>query len=219
MKMYFYLLIFCLSIMESFGQQGTVELSYFIFPEFTQGVVLMKNGEKINVLLNYSSLSEEMIFENQGKREAIGNVGAVDTVFIKENKFITLNNKFVEILYHSKFDLYGEHKCRVEEPGKPSGYGGTSKTEAITSYSSVYNGGNFYNLKLPDGYKTIPYAYYWLKKNGECKRFLNMKQLMKLYYDKKDLFKAYCKNHDVKYEDQESIVQLISYLEEEPGNI
>ena len=40
-----------------------------------------------------------------------------------------------------------------------------------------------------------------------------MSELKKLYKDKKDLFKAYVKKHDVKYDNQKSIVQLIEYLE------
>ena len=40
-----------------------------------------------------------------------------------------------------------------------------------------------------------------------------MKQLMKLYDYEKDLFKAYVKKYDVRYNNQESMVQLIKYLE------
>lgn len=68
-------------------------------------------------------------------------------------------------------------------------------------------------LELPEGYEIKPYICYWLKKNGELNKFINMKQLMKLYDDKKDLFKAYVKKNDVTYNNQESIVQLIKYLE------
>jgi hypothetical protein len=175
----------------------------------------MKSGIKNKALLNYNSLTEEMIFENNGKKLAIGKgeLELVDTVFIKDRKFFTLNNKFIELIYHSKCDLYAEHKCSVKEPGKPAAYGGTTETSATTSYSSFSTGGRIYELKLPDGYETKPYTYYWLKKNGELNKFINMKQLMKLYNDKEDLFKAYVKKNVVKYNNQESIVQLIKYLE------
>jgi hypothetical protein len=44
-------------------------------------------------LLNYNSLTEEMIFENNGKKLAIGKgeLELVDTVFIKDRKFVILN--------------------------------------------------------------------------------------------------------------------------------
>lgn len=40
-----------------------------------------------------------------------------------------------------------------------------------------------------------------------------MKQLMDLYTDQKDAMKAYVKAHDVKYDNPESIVQCITYME------
>ena len=215
MKRLFYFLIFSLSFTTLYSQNYAVVLSHYLFPEFTQGTILMKNGIKNNALLNYNSLTEEMIFKDNGNMLAIGKteMELIDTVFIKDRKFITLNNKFVELISHSTCDLYVEHKCRVIPPGKPSGYGGTSQTSSATTYSSILSGGRAYALKLPDDYEVIPYSYYWLRKNGELNRFINMKQLMRIYDDKKDLFKAYVKKHDVKYEDQESIVQLIEYLE------
>jgi hypothetical protein len=199
----------------SYAQPEYIEMTHYLFPEFTQGVILMKSGIRNDALLNYNSLTEQMIFEKKGKKLAIGmnELGLIDTVFIKDRKFIAFNSVFVELLSHSKWDLFIEHKCELEEPGQPSGYGGTSKTTAIKSYSSIYSEGNSYQLKLPEGYKSNPYTYYWIKKNGKLHKFTSMRELKKLYKDKKDLFKAYLKKYRVKYDDQEGIIQLIEYLE------
>jgi hypothetical protein len=229
MKPILILMIFSLSFAMSYSQEKVTERSHYLFPEFTRGVVLMKTGIKNEALLNYNSLTEEMIFEEKGEKFTVGMMALelIDTVFIRDRKFCTLNNKFIELLYHSECDLYAEHKCRVNSPGKPDGYRGTSQTSAIPSSSSYYLGRNrekgniselkmpdgFYELKLPDGYETKPYTYYWLKKNGELNRCISMRQLMKLYDDKEDLFKAYVKKHDIKFDNPESMVQFIKYLE------
>jgi hypothetical protein len=215
MKRILYLLVFLLSFSRSYSQPEGIELSHYLFPEFTDGVILMKSGLKIKTSLNFNALSEEMIFEKDGKKLAIGKneLELVDTVYIKDRKFISLNNKFFELLYHLKCDLYAEHKCSLNEPGKPAGYGGTTQTTATQSYSSIIAGGVIYDLKLPDGYKIKPYIWYWLKKTGELNKVINMKQLMKLYDDRKDLFKAYVKKNNVEFNNQKSIIQLIDYLE------
>lgn len=215
MKRIVYVLILFLSNAMLFSQTNNVEFSHYIFPEFTQGVILMKTGVKNKVLLNYNSLTEEMVFEDRGRRLAIGEavLEQIDTVFINDRKFFRLNDNFVERVYHSKYDLYAEHKCKLNSPGKPAGYGTTSETSAISSYSSLMADGRFYELKLPDDYTASPFIVYWLKKNGELNKFMNIRQLGKLFEDKEDLFKAYIKEHDVTYDDQESVVQLINYLE------
>ena len=216
MKHIFCIIISSLVFVSSYAQTNYIETSHYIFPEFTQGLILMKDGKRNDALLNYNSLTEEMIFENNGQKRAIrtDEILLIDTVFIKDRKFVPLDGRFVELVHHSKWDLYVEHKCKVEEQGKPSGYGGTSQTGAATSVSSLYSQGRVvYDLKLPDDFKTKPYSIYWLKKSGELNEFINMRELKKFYKDKKDLFKKYSKTNGVKFQDQESIVQLIEYLE------
>lgn len=215
MKYIFCFLFTSWIFISSYAQIKFVETSHYLFPEFNQGVVLMKDGKRNNHLLNYNSLTEEMIFDKKGMKLAIGEneIRQVDTVFIKDRKFVALNNKIVELIYQLNWVLYVEHKCKLNEPGKPSGYGGTSTTTAIKTYSRFYSEGNIHELKLPDGYEIEPYTYYWLKKNGELYRFINMKELKKLYKDKKDLIKKYSKTNRVKYHDQDSIIQLIGFLE------
>ena len=68
-------------------------------------------------------------------------------------------------------------------------------------------------MVLPNGYDTNPYRYYWIEKDGALKKFKNLNQLAKVYPNKKNLFKAYVKKNDVAYNNQDSIVKLIAYLE------
>ena len=202
-------------MISSYTQAQDEGLTHYIFPEFTEGLVLMKAGAKNEAMLNYNSLTEEMIFEKNSKKMAISKIELelIDTVYIKDRKFIGLNGKFVELLKHSEWDLYLEHKCKAEAPGKPSGYGGTSKTTAITTQATLYSQGSVYELKLPNTYEIEPYSYYWLKKNGELKRFISMRDFKKFYKDKPDLYKTYVKLHGIKYKNQEGIVQLIEHME------
>ena len=215
MKHVYCILISSLICISAYAQPEYNEMIQFLFPEFRQGVILMKSGIRNDAILNYNSLAEQMIFDKKGKKLAMtsNEIGLVDTVFIKDRKFIALDGVFVELLTHRNWDLFVEHKCELEEPGQPSGYGGTSKTSAIRSYSSIDAEGRRFQLKVPEGSTLNPYTYYWLKKNGNLDRFTNMSELKKLYKDKKDLIKAYLKKYRIKYEDQEGIIQLIEYLE------
>jgi hypothetical protein len=207
--------ISALIFISSHAQVKDQEIAHYLFPEFSQGIILMKAGEKKQALLNYNSLTEEMIFENNGRKLAIapGEIARIDTVYINGRKFIPFNLQFVEFVFGSKWDLYIEHMCDVKQPGKNTGYGGTTQTAAVKSYSTFYSEGIVYELKLPDGYETRPYTYYWLKKDGELHNFKSMRELKKFYKEKEELFKSYVKKNRVKYDNLESIIQLIEYLE------
>lgn len=216
MKPIYCILISGLICFSSYAQPNIIETSHYLFPEFTPGLILMKDGIRNDALLNYNSLTEEMIFDSNGQKRAltINEIQLVDTVFIKDRKFVSLEGSIVELVYHLEWDLFVEHKCKVEEAGKPAGYGGTTETGAATSVSSLYTQGRVvYDLKLPDDYITKPYAIYWLQKKGELYKFINMRELKQLYNDQKSVYKKYLKLNRVQYQNQESIIQLIEYLE------
>jgi hypothetical protein len=94
-------------------KQG-IKLVHYVFDEFSPGTVKMKSGETSNQVLNYNILTNEMIFDNEGK-------------------YIPLNNKFYEVLIASGMPLLLEFSASVSEPGTSTGYGGTSSTTASTS--------------------------------------------------------------------------------------
>ena len=211
MKHTYCILIFNLILGSLFAQPKAEETGHYIYPEFSQGVVLMKSGVSEKTLLNYNSLTEEMVYIDKGNKLALSDetVARIDTIFIKNKKFVAVGTKFFELICHSKFDLYIEHKCKLRSVGKPTAYGATSQSTTTSSYSSSPTEGMKYELKLSDQYQVEPYIFYWIKKNNGSKKFANMRQLKNLYSARKELMDTYVKEHDVKYEDQKTIVQLI----------
>lgn len=209
------LTILSFSVFNSYSQENSseTESSYFLFPEFKQGMVLLRSGMKISAMLNYNSFTGKMIYEDSGKMLAIKNVQDVDTIYIGDSKFLVLNDIFIEMKYHSNFDLFVAHKCKLKEIGKKAGYGGTSQTAAITSYSNYSKDGKDHELDIPDGYEAKPFKDYLLKKNEEYITFKNFKQLSKKYRSKKDLLNDYIKKNDIEFDNENRMIPLIIYLE------
>lgn len=198
----------------AFAQNKQIEMTHYIFPEFLKSKVVMHAGGTNSPMLNYNSLTEEMIFDTNGKKLAMDKLSDIDTIYIEGRIFVPYQKKFIELIHHNLYELYAVHKCSLIDPGKPAAYGGTSQTSSSTSFSSFSSGGQLYELSLPEGYGTKPYTEYILLKDGKYNSFLTIKQLSKLFEDQSVLFKEYTKSHKVKYENQESIVGLICFLEQ-----
>jgi hypothetical protein len=198
-----------------YGQPDAVVLSHYLFPEFQEGKVLMKDGTEVKTRLNYNALTEEVIFDDHGNILAIGKnvIPQIDTVFIGDKKYLYKDGKFLEVLHDSSYKFFVQHKCRVIPPGKPAAYCGTSEISAIDSYSSLISDGRVYDLKLPDDFKVKPYMVYWIEKEGKFKSFLSLGQLKSFYKKKKKLYEEYVKNHKVEFEDPKSIADLVNYME------
>lgn len=196
--------------------QEPIDISHYVYPEFQQGVVLLKSGESYNAKLNYNIATEEMLFDDKGTILAIGGetLAKIDTVTISNDKFIRMNNKFVKLLVNEPgIDLFVEYKCRILPPSNPVGFGGTSQLTTSTSYSSILLDGRMYSLKLPDDYEIIPSNIYWINRSGESKSFTSIGQLKRIYRDKRRLINDYLKENEVKLDNVKSIKDAIIYME------
>ena len=214
MKTTLFVLFTCMTI-SVFAQGRKLEMAHYIFPEFVRGSVVLHKGGHTAAMLNYNALTEEMIFDKQGKKLAMTNLSEIDTVVIEGRIFIPYQKKFIELIYTSKYELFVAHKCSLIDPGKPAAYGGTSQTSSTTAFSNFYSGGQIYELALPDGYTTKPYKEYFLKKDGTVTSFLTVKQLSKAFDSQSDVFKSYTKSHKVDYDNQESLVELVKFMEQQ----
>jgi hypothetical protein len=215
MKFFLSLLILGLSFTTTCSQDKGKEISHYLFPDFTKGTILMKGGLKLEGYLNYNSLTEEMVFLKNGKKLAMteAEMERTDTVYILDRKFFLQHGKFVELIHNTGYSLYAEHGCKINMPGKPAGYGGTSETQASDSYSSLLTNGTTYELQLPDGYKPMPYIIYWIRRGDALDKFVSLKQLLRLYPEKKESGKAYIREHKVDFDDTNAVVELINFLE------
>lgn len=215
MKSIIFTTIFVLLVLSLLSQTKTVEITHYLFPKFTEGIVLMKAGNEHLSLLNYNSLTEEMIYEDNGQKLAMSldAIAGTDTVFIGDRKFIVYLGRFVERVHASNFELFVEHKCKLSTPGKPSAYGGTTQTASVTTFSGLLSKGAMYSFKLPDGYTPEPYVNYIIKKNNTYQSFTNLKQMRKIYRHKKELYKSYKKTNEIDYNNPKNITALIEYLE------
>lgn len=215
MKKSLVLFLFAMAMTASHAQNNSVILSHYVLPEFTAGYVLQKNGAKNPSILNYNSLSEEMVFESNGQKMAIAEnqLSNIDSVVIQTRKFIRFDGKFVEVLASKDYTLYAEYKCNVTYPPRSTGPGRTSQTSSSEQYSTLGQFGVFYELKLPDGFKIRPYIFYWIKSNGQWNKFKSFKQLQKFYPEQKSNIKEYLKKYDPEILSINDVSRLIHFLE------
>ena len=141
-------------------------------------------------------------------------VKEVEYVTISGRKFVVLNDKFLELLFEGGKNIYAEHRCTVIPPGNPAPYGGTSQVSSVDRYSGISaDGGLYYKLQLPDGYTVKPVINYVVKTGDKLSKIYSLKQLRKVYQDKRDEFDKYVKDNNVKFENIAEIAALAAELE------
>lgn len=213
MKFISFIFLACIILNSAFGQKQTKTITHYLFPEFIQGKALMKKGKINEAPMNYNTLTEEMIFENNGVKLALAQLEAIDTVYVGDKKFVPINGKLFDLLYHSKFELFAEHKCKLNDPGKPAGYGTSSQLGAASTYSSYFSGNRVYEMTLPETLETNPYTVYYLRKDENLLKFVSLKFLLKEFPEKSGAAKKFIRENNVSYENPESVIKLVRFLE------
>lgn len=78
MKNYMLLIILICAYL---GYSQSNAVNHYVFSKFTEGEVLLKGGSSFRVLLNYNTLTEEMIFERNNQKLAISDNEPIDTIY------------------------------------------------------------------------------------------------------------------------------------------
>jgi hypothetical protein len=89
------------------GQTSTNDsLPQYLFPEFTMGIVKMKSGSSQRALMNYNTLTETMVFKQNGNLMDMTNLDKIDTISLQNAKFVPAEKVFYEVLVNVPEDPF-----------------------------------------------------------------------------------------------------------------
>jgi hypothetical protein len=207
-------LILCLnSVVKS--QPGSESSSpQFLFPEFSPGIVKMKDGRSQTTSLNYNTVSERMVYDRNGQIYDIMNPEQIDTVILADRKFVPYEKVFHEVLVIAPLSLFVEYKGELLPPGAPAGYGGTSQVSNTKLVSSVQLSSGYYNLKLPSDYLVKVDPIYWIRKDSSMSSFINERQFLKIFPDKEGDLKQFIKQNKIRISRVPDLIRLIGFCNE-----
>ncbi len=191
-------------------EKNRKEFSHYVFPNFNEGTVKKKSGEIIKTLLNYNTITEEMIFLQSGSYMALDKTESIDTVYIQNKTFIPAGKVFYEMATYTRVALFIQHRTEIIPPGSNTGFG-TTETSAISNLNNIIRSGGAYQLKLPDDYKLRPKTEYWLKKTGNYINIKNFKQIETVFPQKAGLIKDFVKANKLSFNKPQDVIKLILY--------
>lgn len=186
--------------------------NHYLYPEFRQATVKMKSGKVQQASMNYHLVTEEMIYPGTSRMLAVDQLETIDTILIGEHRFIPFGNKFYEQLYQGKVPLFIQHKRNLSPGGTPVGYGATSQTAAVSSIKSLSASGRIYDLKLPEDMVISEASLYWIIWNNKMESFLNERQLLRIFPEKKKEIKMFLNENEIDFKNRDHMVLLMGFL-------
>lgn len=205
----------CISTLLTAQPDADGSYPQYLFPEFSNATILMKNGKSQSTKINYNMVTEKMVYEKDGNLYDLMNPETIDTIIILGRKFIPVSKRFNEFMLKvPHITLFTQHKGELMPAGTPAGYGGTSQLAATTRLSSIELAGGRYNLSLPADFIVNVTPVYWILKQNEMLSFINEKQFLKLFPGKESDLKTFIKKNKIKIDKPDHLRKLITYCNE-----
>lgn len=185
----------------------------YAFEEFTNGMVMFKNGTTAAAKLNYDYLMEEMQFidEKTGDIMALASPSDVSIVAINGRKFIYKSGSaFIEQLSDGNTYLGVYRKAKATSAGKTGAYGTVSNTSSIESLSST--GDARYSFAVKEHIQVKTDDVYYLYDNGKASIIKNVKSYTKAYPSSKaSSIEKYAADNDINFKKAADLIKLTEY--------
>lgn len=193
--------------------QNSQKKSYpqLLFPDFTKSLIKMKSGKTYTASLNYNTVDEEMIFNQNGVYMVLDKPDEIDTVYLQNQKFVYIGKAFYEILVKGPVSIYIEHKSHYTSAGSPTAYGMTSQTNASISVSVARTGNQVRTLDVPDNVKISDITVFWAKINDQMHKFGSERQFIKLFPEHESDIKDFIKTNKIDINFNEDLIKLGKY--------
>jgi len=195
-------------------------LPHFLFSQFKEGIVIMKDGNKFTSLLNYNMVDEKMITELDGIYRYSKNPQSIERILLENRMFIPVGNVFYEILTGGNVTFFLQNKSNLTPQGNDVGYGTKSRTTGPTKAQRfeltpvVYQYGEVVNIDLPQNVEVTPASVNWVSMGDKFEKFSSERQFIKLFPEYETELKDYFKKVNIKIKDREDVIKLGIYCNE-----
>ncbi len=184
----------------------------YLFPEFSECNVILKDGQVQTQVMNYNTVTEKMVYMEDGKYYDLLSYVLIDTIYLQNCKFIPYRNVFYEVLLSDKFPLFIQHRSNLVQAGKPVGYG--QKSQGVTSYylSKHELAPEYINIQIPPDVTVKADPAFWIRIEDEMFDFANKKQFIALFPEKENEIKDFIKKNRIKFDKPDEIINLVKYI-------
>lgn len=183
----------------------------YIFDQFVDGSVLQKSGEIDKASLNYCAHNQTILFKKEGTIFTLTGLSAIDTIYIKDRKFVPVNNAVYEALTHTgKVDLYISYVSKMNHLVAAADISGTSQKNPNPVNNTVTN--VYISRPYKGAYSIEIVKHFWLKNFKNLYRVKNEKDFLKIFKEGTvPSIKDYLKQNHIDFNNEADLVKLVNF--------
>lgn len=197
---------------QTYAQEGEL-MDGFLFPQYEQGYVVLKEGyTKVASLLNYDTVDEQMLFIDTDSTVMALDGNAVVVVLVGDRSFFPVGEKaFYEMNRIGTGEFYVRHKTNVLSKGKAAGYGTYSQTSSVGNMTIFSTSQGAKQLKIDEQFMGVREESAFLKDGNKFERIKSPKSLNKLFKNFKKEIEDFAKTNHTDFTKLEDVKSMLEY--------
>jgi hypothetical protein len=188
----------------------------FLYPQFISGKVFFRSGTKAIAMMNYNSLTDQMLFiDPKGDTLAVKDEKTVKFIAVDKDTFYYDEGYIRLVASNSVVRLAERQVWEVADIRKIGSHNRPSTTFAISSYDALSDGiGKTHNLILNEDLVLRKKANYYFGDRYNLFLPAGKKNLRLLFPKKQNSFANYLKENKVNFDKKDDLEKLAQFLEQ-----
>ena len=183
------------------------------YPEFTDGVVLLRNGTFGNGRLNYNSLLGEMQFiDPKGDTLSLADEKNISLITIKKDTFYYVDGCTELMANYGEIKLAARRVFSFSNRTKAGGLNqsGSGEIETYTTYSSKQS---YKDITITETLTFSEHVFYYFGDRYNHFKVASKKNLFMIYGKKDTEISKYLDQNPVNFRNEENLKKLCSFLQ------
>ena len=190
--------------------------SAMLFPEYQQGVIILRGNKKVNVPVNYDATKHQMMYKQGDDNMILGNIQSVDSVLIGKHRFIPVKNRFYEVIPVNNYFLLVDWNISMTNIGYKGAYGQVTHSKVHNYNVSAVTHDIYHTEARPNAsnevYRRSNKNTYYIFFDQKMQKFKDKKSLLKLFPERKEEIEFLLKEEKTMFTNVEDVVELMKRI-------
>ena len=218
MKKLLLIAILTLVCFQSFSQTNgvtagdTTHVNTYLYSDFKDGYVLMKNGTLEPGQLNYDAFDHQIVFKQGGQVMVLSDLSEIDTVYFSGRKFIPIRKTVYEVLRKTELVdvlvLYDAKTRAMAASAEHSGTSRKSQGEVMGTITST----NSNRSRYQSDFDVEIIRTFYLKRFNDVYKATSDKNVLKAFPESlTPSLKEYLKSTKIDFHDADQMLALVDH--------
>jgi hypothetical protein len=197
------------------GLSAAAQNDNYLFDEFTDGTVLLKNRSVVKTKFNLDIYHDKFLYKDGDQTMEMTDFSNVASVYIGDRTFVPQGKYLYEVLeLNADNNLLVKWHRKKNALGKAGAYGQIAHASSTESLDPEYYSPSLTKRGGKEETTTVSENKYGILSGGKFRTFTDKRSFLKLFPEKKAALEAFINEHRTFFSDVEDVVALAKFAVE-----